>query len=104
MTFRIGNLSDTEWRKKFDLRLSDMTVAKQLGCSVTTVRTARVRLGIPPRFKSGQTSDPLYGLEDVAKIKKIRKLGEPLRTAARRAGYKASAAHHICRKFREDFL
>jgi hypothetical protein len=102
--FRIPDLTEAEWRAKFALRLSDMAVAKQIGCSVTTARTARVRLGLPRRFNPGQTADPLYGLGDVAKIKAARKPGEPLLVAARRAGYRTAAARHICSKFREDFL
>jgi hypothetical protein len=102
--FRIPDLTEAEWRAKFALRLSDMAIAKQIGCSVTTARTARVRLGIPRRFNPGQTADPLYGPGDVAKIKAARKPGEPLLVAARRAGYRTAAERHICSKFREDFL
>lgn len=106
LKYRPLHLSDDRWHSEFlrEPRRTDVELAVDLGSSVTTIRTHRIRLGIPPAISIGHNRNTKYTKADALALLKIyRQTNGNLAEAGRRAGLKKNTAKHIFRKWKEVF-
>lgn len=106
ITFSSLGLAEAEWRAHFEQapRRSDQELAEVIGCTITTIRNNRVRLGYPPAKPSGVTRWTLYDEADALRlIKAVRPDDKHLLQASRRLGLPDNTAKHLRDRFRETF-
>jgi hypothetical protein len=106
ITFRSVGMGESEWRAHFEQapRRSDVELAEVIGCTITTIRNNRVRLGYPPAKPSGVTRYTLFDEADALRlVEAYKKTGGKLAEAARSIGMFKNSAKHIRRRFRDLF-
>ena len=106
ITFSSLGLAEAEWRAHFEQapRRSDQELAEVIGCSDTTIRNNRVRLGYPPAKPSGVTRWTLFDEADALRlVEAYKKTGGKLAEAARSIGMRKNSAKHLRRRFRDLF-
>lgn len=101
--FQPLSVPDDEWRRLFAQPLGDQDIALKLGCSFSTVRNQRRRLGLPHYYKPGQTRHMKYTEADALRVIYARQGDEPLHRAARRAGVNPDTLRHLRDRFPETF-
>jgi len=102
--FPVASVPESRWRELFSARpmLTNMQIAKLIGCSNVSVGTVRRRLGFDA-FPSGGHYRRTRCRADAEKLAKRRRPGETLIALAGRVGLTEGQIYHIANVNRDLF-
>jgi hypothetical protein len=99
--FVVESVPPKRWRELFNKKpqLNNHEIAAIIGCSHTTVKNVRNRMGFKQLTKYNRSQK--YFEKDARNLAKKRRKNERLCDLARRLGMKSDVVHHISSKFRD---